>query len=69
MEADLDKQEVLRPQQGELSGERLLNTYYVNTGSASSRRKKVSQVKRMKKSHPVGVDLLRNSCVIKYVHK
>ena len=34
MEADLDKDEVLQPQPGELSGERLLTTEYlgVSTG-------------------------------------
>ena len=41
MEPDLDKQEVLRPNQSELSGDRLLNTHYVNTGSSSARRRKV----------------------------
>lgn len=43
MEADLDKQEVLRAQQGDLAGERLLNTYYISPGSASSRRRKVNE--------------------------
>ena len=42
MEPDLDKQEVLRPNQTELSGDRLLNTHYVNTGTSSARRRKVS---------------------------
>ena len=41
MEADLDKQEPLRPAAGELSGDRLLQTNYVSTGSASARRRKV----------------------------
>ena len=44
MEADLDKQEALRPTQGELYGDRLLNSHYVNTGNASSRKRKVSSL-------------------------
>ena len=44
MEADLDKQEPLRPAAGELSGDRLLQTNYVSTGSASARRRKVWSV-------------------------
>lgn len=41
MEADLDKQEALRPSAGELHGDRLLQTNYVSTESASARRRKV----------------------------
>lgn len=33
MEADLDKDEVLQPQQGELSGEKLLTTEYLGVST------------------------------------
>ena len=44
MEADLDKSEMLKPQAGELSGDRLLNSHYVNTSSATNRKKKVTPI-------------------------
>ena len=42
MEADLDKAEIIKPQNGELSGERLLNSYYVNSTSSANRKRRVS---------------------------
>ena len=44
METDLDKSEMVKPQTGELSGDRLLNTHYVSTG-ATNKRRKVNQNK------------------------
>ena len=41
MEADLDKAELIKAQSGEMSGDRLLNSYYVNTATSASTRKKV----------------------------
>ena len=41
MEADLDKNEAIKPQPGELYGDRLLNSYYVQT-SGGGKKKRVS---------------------------
>ena len=41
MEADLDKNEKLKPQPGELYGERLLHTNYIKTSPTLTRKKKV----------------------------
>jgi hypothetical protein len=43
MEADLDKAEIIKPQNGEMSGDRLLNSCYVNTTTSASRRRRVSR--------------------------
>ena len=41
MEADLDKAEIIKPQSGEMSGDRLLNSHYVNTATSANTQKKV----------------------------
>ena len=44
MEADIDKDDGLKPGPGELGGDRLLNTHYVNTVPSSARsRRRVSE--------------------------
>lgn len=42
MEADLDKDELLVPQQGELCGDRLLFSVYAGSSSPQHRKKRVS---------------------------
>lgn len=43
LEADLDKDEIIRPQAGELSGEKLLSQYSLGRPpNTASRRKKVT---------------------------
>ncbi len=41
MEADLDKNELLKPQHGELIGDRLLYTKYCGSMSAAHKQKRV----------------------------
>ena len=42
MEADIDKNEMLKTQGNEISGDRFLHTYYVGNSSGSARKKRVS---------------------------
>ena len=46
MEADLDKNEVLRPRSGELQGDRLLNNNYADKTqrAAPAKKKRVSEM-------------------------
>ena len=46
MEADLDKNEVLRPRSGELQGDRLLNNNYADKTQrvAPAKKKRVSEM-------------------------
>jgi len=48
MEADLDKAEIIKAQSGEMSGDRLLNSHYINTASSASTRKKVCHEVKIK---------------------
>lgn len=65
MEADLDKDEVVRVQSGELYGDRLLNSYYVQA-SGGVKKKRVSMQKRTENVITLSFNYRIQVCLISY---